>query len=62
MPEDFAAKLEQNTKAKAFYETLNRQNRYAILFRIHNAKKQETREKRIQQFLEMLEKGEKIYP
>ncbi|KIL40581.1 bacteriocin-protection protein [Gordoniibacillus kamchatkensis] len=62
MPEDFAAELERNVKAKAFYDTLNRQNQYAILFRIHNAKKQETRVKRIAQFIEMLEKGEKLYP
>lgn len=62
MPEDFAIELERNVKAKAFYDTLNSQNKYAILFRIHNAKKQETRAKRIKQFVEMLEKGEKIYP
>lgn len=62
MPEDFAIELERNVKAKAFYDTLNNQNRYAILFRIHNAKKQETRAKRIQQFVTILEKGEKIYP
>lgn len=62
MPEDFAIELERNVKAEAFYDTLNSQNKYAILFRIHNAKKQETRAKRIQQFVEMLEKGEKIYP
>ncbi|PWW00957.1 uncharacterized protein YdeI (YjbR/CyaY-like superfamily) [Paenibacillus cellulosilyticus] len=62
MPEDFAAELERNEKAKAFYETLNRQNKYAILFRIHNVKKEETRKKKIAQFVEMLEKGEKIYP
>jgi uncharacterized protein YdeI (YjbR/CyaY-like superfamily) len=61
-PEDFAIELEHNVKAKAFYNTLDRQNKYAILFRIHNAKKQETREKRIQQFVKMLEKGGKIYP
>ncbi|GMK40406.1 hypothetical protein PCCS19_34620 [Paenibacillus sp. CCS19] len=61
MPDDFSSALEQNEKAKAFYETLNRQNKYAILFRIHNVKKQETREKKIKQFVEMLEKGEKIY-
>lgn len=62
MPEDFAIELERNVKAKAFYDTLNSQNKYAVLFRIHNAKKQETRTKRIQQFVAMLEKGEKIYP
>ncbi|QHT59741.1 bacteriocin-protection protein [Paenibacillus lycopersici] len=62
MPEDFALELERNVKAKAFYETMDRQNKYAMLFRIHNAKRQETRAKRIQQFVDMLEKGEKIYP
>lgn len=62
LPEDFANELEHNGKAKAFYNTLDKHNKYAILFRIHNAKKQETRAKRIQQFVIMLEKGEKIYP
>lgn len=62
LPEDLAIELERNVKAKAFYNTLDRQNKYAILFRIHNTKKQETRAKRIQQFVKMLEKGEKFYP
>ncbi len=62
MPEDFAAALERNAKAKAFYETLDKTNKYAILFRIHNVKKQETRMKKIEQFVMMLERGEKIYP
>ncbi|MBD3921727.1 YdeI/OmpD-associated family protein [Paenibacillus sp. PR3] len=62
MPEDLAAALEQNAKAKAFYETLNKQNKFAILFRIHNVKKEETRKKKIVQFVEMLEKGEKLIP
>jgi uncharacterized protein YdeI (YjbR/CyaY-like superfamily) len=42
--------------------TLNGANRYAILFRTQTAKKPETRAKRIKQFVEMLEKGEKLYP
>ncbi|ACT04110.1 YdeI/OmpD-associated family protein [Paenibacillus sp. JDR-2] len=62
IPEDFALELARNEKAGQFFETLDKQNRYAILFRIHNVKKQETRVKKIQQFIEMLEKGEKIYP
>ncbi|OCT13395.1 bacteriocin-protection protein [Paenibacillus pectinilyticus] len=62
IPDDFALELERNTEAKAFFETLDRQNKYAICFRIHTAKKQETRVKRIQEFIMMLENGEKIYP
>jgi uncharacterized protein YdeI (YjbR/CyaY-like superfamily) len=62
VPEDFRAALEKNMKAKTFFETLNSVNRYAILFRIQTAKKAETRARRIQQFVEMLERNEKIYP
>jgi uncharacterized protein YdeI (YjbR/CyaY-like superfamily) len=59
VPEDFQAALSENKEAKAFFGSLNSVNRYAILFRIHHAKKAETRARRIQQFVEMLEKGEK---
>ena len=61
IPEDFVIELNKKSIAKAFFETLDSRNRYAILFRIKSAKKQETRMKRIQQFIMMLEKGEKIY-
>ncbi|MDN4524974.1 YdeI/OmpD-associated family protein [Fictibacillus fluitans] len=62
LPEDFEKELDQRPNAKAFFETLNSRNRYAILYRLQTAKKPETRIKRMNQFLEMLEKGEKIYP
>jgi uncharacterized protein YdeI (YjbR/CyaY-like superfamily) len=61
VPKDFQAELNKNSKAKTFFSKLNSVNRYAILFRIHNAKKAETRARRIHQFIEMLEKGEKLY-
>jgi len=61
VPEDLQKILNKNKKAKAFFETLDSRNRYAILFRIHNAKKAETREKRIGQFVDMLVRKEKIY-
>lgn len=61
VPEDFQKALDKSKKAKTFFAALNRVNQYAILFRIHNAKKAETREKRIKQFVEMLEKNEKIH-
>ncbi len=60
--EDFQTELDKNAKAKAFFTTLNSTNRYAILFRIQTAKKAEARVKRIQQFITMLEKNEKLYP
>ena len=62
VPEDLQVELDRNKKAKTFYATLDSRNRYAILHRIHNAKKAETRAKRIEQFIRMLEKQEKIYP
>ena len=61
VPEDFQAALDKNKKAKIFFTTLNSANRYAILFRIQTAKKAETRAKRIQQFIQMLERGEKLH-
>ncbi len=62
VPDDFLAELDKNPEAKAFFATLNSANRYAILFRLQTAKKAETRAKRIQQFITMLEKHEKLYP
>jgi uncharacterized protein YdeI (YjbR/CyaY-like superfamily) len=62
VPEDLQAALNGNAQAQAFFDTLNRQNRYAILFRIQTAKKAETRAKRIAQFVEMLVRGETVHP
>lgn len=62
VPADLQAALDANKQAQAFFGTLNSQNRYAILFRIQNVKKAETRAKKIAQFVEMLAKGEKLHP
>jgi uncharacterized protein YdeI (YjbR/CyaY-like superfamily) len=62
VPDDLAGVLAKNQKAHAFFETLNRQNRYAILYRTHTAKKPETRAARIEKFVAMLARGETIHP
>ena len=62
VPEDLRAALAKNTKASKCFETLNRVNRYAILYRVHNAKKAETRAARIEKFIAMLAAGETIHP
>ena len=62
VPDDLQQALDANPKAKQFFATLNGQNRYAILFRIQNVKKAETRAKKISQFIEMLNNGEKLHP
>ena len=61
VPPDFHARLNKSAKAKAFFATLNSANRYAILFRIQTAKKAETRARKIEQFIEMLERKEKLH-
>ncbi len=60
-PEDLLNLLEKNKKAKAFFETLNKANKFAITWRLQTAKKPETREKRMKIILEMLDKGEKFH-
>jgi uncharacterized protein YdeI (YjbR/CyaY-like superfamily) len=62
VPDDLQAELDARPKAKATFATLKSQNRYAILFRLRDAKRPETRARRLQQFVEMLERGETPYP
>jgi uncharacterized protein YdeI (YjbR/CyaY-like superfamily) len=62
VPDDLRAALAKNKKAKGFFETLDRVNRYAILYRIHAAKKAETRTARIEKFVAMLIEGKTIHP
>ncbi|MEI3800391.1 MULTISPECIES: YdeI/OmpD-associated family protein [unclassified Chitinophaga] len=61
IPDDFMAALKKNKKAAAFFETLNKQNKFAIYFRLQNAKKPETRAKRIVDFIAKLERQEKFH-
>jgi len=62
VPDDLQAALDQNARAKAFFGTLDRANRFAVLWRVQTAKRAETRARRIRQFVEMLERHEKIHP
>jgi len=62
VPGDFQAALDSNPRASAFFKTLDRANRYAVLWRIQTVKKAETRGRKIQQLIAMLEKEEKIHP
>lgn len=61
MPEEFQFELDRNPKAKAFFDTLNRVNRYAIIWRLSTAKTQERRDTLTRRFLDMLEKGETLH-
>ncbi len=62
VPDDLTTALRANPRAREMFETLSSANRYAILYRIGNAKKPETRSRRIDQFVEMLGRGETIHP
>ncbi|MFJ6569590.1 YdeI family protein [Streptomyces sp. NPDC091292] len=62
VPDDLAAALRHAPAAAAFFEALDRQNRYAILYRIHDAKRPETRANRIAKYVAMLTDGKKLYP
>lgn len=60
-PQDFLDALAHNPAAAAFYATLTRQNQYAVYFRLNEAKKSETRARRIEKFIGMFERGEKFH-
>jgi len=62
VPQDLAAALSAEPKAQAMFDILTSQNRYAVLYRIANAKRADTRARRIAQFVDMLARGETIYP
>jgi uncharacterized protein YdeI (YjbR/CyaY-like superfamily) len=61
IPDDLQRELDARPAAKAFFAELNSQNRYAILYRLQDAKKPETRARRLEKFVAMLEAGERIY-
>ncbi|MGW3114085.1 YdeI/OmpD-associated family protein [Streptomyces sp. NPDC001091] len=62
VPDDLMAALTAVPAAAESFENLDRQNRYAILYRVQDAKKPETRARRIEKYVAMLANGEKLHP
>lgn len=62
VPEELAAALTASPRAAAMFEILTAQNRFAILFRLQNAKRPETATRNVARFVAMLERGETIHP
>lgn len=62
VPEDLQRELDRNKRAREFFATLSSVNRYAILYRIQDAKRPDTRARRIEKYVEMLSKHETIHP
>jgi uncharacterized protein YdeI (YjbR/CyaY-like superfamily) len=61
VPDDLQHELDSRPRAKAFFAELSGRNRYAILYQLEDAKRPETRERRLAKFVAMLEAGETIY-
>lgn len=61
VPEDLQRELEASPAAAKFFAGLDSANRYAVIYRLNDAKKPETRERRLRKFIAMLERGEKIH-
>ena len=61
IPGDFLKELSKDKKALKFFESLNKTNKYTIVWRLQTAKKPETRSNRMNKILDMLSKGEKFY-
>jgi uncharacterized protein YdeI (YjbR/CyaY-like superfamily) len=62
VPDDLAAALARNRAAKHFFEALDSANRFSIIYRVNDAKRPETRAKRVAQYVEMCARGETIHP
>ncbi len=62
VPADLAVALSAEPAAQAMFDILTSQNRYAVLLRIHNAKRSDTRARRIERFVAMLARGETLHP
>ena len=62
VPEDLQAALDSNPDARRDFDQLDSRNRYAILHRVQDAKKPETRAQRIEKYVTMLGRGKRIYP
>jgi uncharacterized protein YdeI (YjbR/CyaY-like superfamily) len=61
VPPDLQAELDNDPAAAAFFASLDSQNRSAILYRLHDAKRPETRARRLAQYVEALKRGEKLH-
>ena len=62
IPEDLQIAIDAEPKAKAMLAKLSAQNRFALAFRVHNLKTEVGRKRKIEEFVEMLRRGETIYP
>lgn len=58
---EFLAAIDASPAAREFYATLNSANRFALYYRLHSVKRQDTRDRKIVEFVAMLERGETFH-
>ena len=61
VPPDLASRLAKNSRARRAFQQLDSRNRYAILYRLHHAKRADTRQRRLDEFVAMLAAGRTIH-
>lgn len=61
VPADFKAALDSHPKARHFFNSLSRANRYAFYWQVLTTKKPQTRQAKIAKFIEMLNKGNRLH-
>lgn len=61
VPDDLEARLRESPRARRFFQQLDSRNRYAILYRLQDAKRQATRQRRLEKFVRMLEAHETLH-
>lgn len=61
VPADLQRELDRNQAAREFFAGLDGANRYAVIYRLNDAKRAQTRERRLREFVAMLERGEKLH-
>ena len=62
VPDDLRVAVATSPRARAMWDVLTRTNRYAVLYRVHEAKRAETRARRVKQYVEMLARGDTPHP
>ena len=62
VPDDLREAIAASPRAQAMWDVLTRTNRYAVLYRVQEAKREETRARRISQYVEMLARGDTPHP
>jgi uncharacterized protein YdeI (YjbR/CyaY-like superfamily) len=62
IPDDLRDALAASPRAQRMWDVLTRTNKFSVVYRVQDAKRAETRARRIQQYVEMLARGDTPHP